>query len=165
MGRINLPNRLRDLGFYLTTIDDAPVIIPPMVFIGASEFLMGVDLQIVPNGVPLETPQHTVFVDAYFIGKYPVTVAEYACAVNAQAVPIPGSYEHPEQFLGRVLWETQLEHLDHSVVEVGWEDALQYLRWLGKLTHTQWRFPTEVEWEKSGWGTDGRLYRGEMNGM
>ena len=41
----------------------------------------------------IETPQYPVEVGAFAMGQYPVTVAEYACAVRAKAVREPPKWE------------------------------------------------------------------------
>jgi formylglycine-generating enzyme required for sulfatase activity len=99
-----------------------------------------------------EMPQHPVLVGDFSIGMYPVTVAEYACAVRAKVVPEPrmGTYD--------LDWAKQLQRLDHPVVCITWQDALAYVRWLAELTGQPWRLPTEAEWEKAARGTDGRIF-------
>jgi formylglycine-generating enzyme required for sulfatase activity len=61
--------------------------IPPpegMVLIPAGEFLMGSVLEVDPLADELdEMPQHTVFLDAYFIDKYEVSNADYTKFVEA----------------------------------------------------------------------------------
>ncbi len=91
-----------------------------------------------------ELPQHRVELAAFQIGKYPVTVAEYALAVTAGAVPEPPA-------VGSVTWQTQLQHLDHPVVCVSWQDATAYAAWLRTVTERQtgWRLPSEAQWEKA----------------
>ncbi len=86
-----------------------------------------------------ELPQREVYLDAYWIDKNLVTVAEYRkfCQVTGRKMP-----EAPE-------WGWK-DH--HPMVNVTWDDAVAYATWAGK------RLPTEAEWEKAARGTDGRVY-------
>jgi iron(II)-dependent oxidoreductase len=94
-------------------------------------------------------PQHAVTLSAFHLGRFPVTVAEYACFVHA------GLREPPR-------WPQLLGKLDHPVVYVSWPDALAYAAWLARLTGEWWRLPSEAEWEKAaGWdpvADQARLY-------
>src|SRR5262249_37019470 len=90
---------------------------------------------------------------AYQIARFPVTVAEYACAIRAKAVREP-----PKRSSHTIEWRTQLQRLDHPVVNVSWHNAIAYAAWLAKVTGQPWRLPTEAEWEKAARGTDGRIY-------
>jgi formylglycine-generating enzyme required for sulfatase activity len=149
------PMRMRALGFhYLQVVDDQgedlyDYIEPPLCHVPAGPFLMG---SIENIGFDEELPQHTVTLAAYQIGTFPVTVAEYACAVRAKAVEEPPSTYAP------FAWNMQLQHLDHPVVFVTWFDAMQYAQWLSQVTGKAWDLPTEAQWEKAARGTDGRLF-------
>jgi formylglycine-generating enzyme required for sulfatase activity len=93
-------------------------------------------------------PQHQVDVPTFLIARYPVTVAEYAYALQAGAPAV----EEP------VNWSFQCDHPTHPVHGLTWDDALGYADWLSRMSSTVWRLPTEAEWEKAARGTDGRLY-------
>ena len=90
-----------------------------------------------------ESPQREVYLDAFYLDKYEVTVSRYARFLQAT-----GSVKPPEG------WEELV--LDSGgelpVVGVDWRDADAYCRWAAK------RLPTDAEWEKAARGTDGRIY-------
>ena len=106
---------------------------------------MGSDPARDPQAYDDEQPQHRVILGAYRIGRYPVTVAEYACFVRA-GQRAPG------------YWRIQLRKLLHPMVHVSWRDATAYAAWLAQCSGAVWRLPTEAEWEKAARGTDGRIY-------
>ncbi len=127
-----VPQRLASLGFRGANIGNGQAIVPPLVTIPAGPFQMGEGNE-----------QHWVEVAAFQIGKYPVTVAEYALAVAAKAVREPPAS-------GSVNWAGQQQHPDHPVVCVSWRDAVAYTAWLVEATGWRdWRLPTEAEWEKA----------------
>ena len=115
---------------------------------------MGSDPAVDEQAQPEERPQHAVWLPPYHIGKYPVTVAEYACAIEAQA---PGVRKARGMQL-EALWEDQLMHPIRPVYGLTWYDALGYARWLRQMTGLAWRLPTEAEWEKAARGTEGHIY-------
>jgi formylglycine-generating enzyme required for sulfatase activity len=150
--------RLQALGFRVwQAIDEqgaelAQYIEPPLCEVPAGAFLMGSDQRIDAEANDEELPQHSVTLAAFQIGKYPVTVAEYAYAVRARRAKKP-----PKDNYYRT-WDMQLERLDHPVVNVDWYNAMKYTVWLSRLTSKSWGLPTEAQWEKAARGTDGRIY-------
>jgi sulfatase modifying factor 1 len=121
-----------------------------MVLIPAGEFLMGTseeELTAWLKDHPADTrklfsdqlPQHKVYLDAYYLYKTEVTVAQYRkfCAATAREMP-----KEPEGG-----W-----HDNHPMVKVSWEDAKAYADWAGVV------LPSEAQWEKAARGGDGRLY-------
>lgn len=151
----SLPQSLQFLGFAERVTGNGTVIIPPVCNVPAGDFLMGSDPARDTFAQPDEMPQHQVNIPGFHIGRYPVTVAEYACAVNAKAVPAPQPFSDLFQ---EEQWHNQLRRPDHPVQVVFWEQARAYCEWLAHLTRIAWRLPTEAEWEKAARGTDGRLF-------
>jgi formylglycine-generating enzyme required for sulfatase activity len=109
--------------------DGAPAILVP-----AGTFIMGDDE---------ESPRRELFVAAFYMDKYEVTVARYANFMKAT-----GNLKTPEE------WDTVDLKANGAlpVVGVDWYDASSYCQWAGK------RLPTETEWEKSARGTDERKF-------
>jgi len=109
----------------------------PMVLIPAGEFTMGDN-----QGADDEKPAHRVALNAYYMDKYEVTVAQYAKFLEATGLEAP------------LQWTimNQPKHQKRPVVYVDWADAATYCKWAGK------RLPTEAEWEKAARGTDGRTF-------
>jgi formylglycine-generating enzyme required for sulfatase activity len=148
------PTSLSALGFRGYVIDEVGCVLPPLCPVPAGTFPMGSDKTRDKYARHNEMPQYPVLVGDFAIGQHPVTVAEYACAVRA------GSVREPPRVHAGVdwPWSQQLQHLDHPVVCVDWEDALAYVRWLAEVTGQPWRLPTEAEWEMAAHGPDGRIY-------
>ena len=151
------PPRLAQLGFDWRVVNDVEVIIPPLCDVPAGEFLMGSDPRHDKGAQsrPEEQPQHRVTLGAFRIGRYPVTVAEYACFVRCGGEP------PPRGALGLGLsWAGQLRRLDHPVVCVSWHAANEYVNWIARTTGEPWRLPTEAEWEKAArWDAEARHAR------
>jgi formylglycine-generating enzyme required for sulfatase activity len=109
-----------------------------VVYIPPGEFPMGLSLY--PDGN--EYPQHPIYVNGFWIGKYEVTNAQYRKCVDAGACDKPIKRD----------WYNKSEYANAPVVYITWSDAQDYARWVGG------RLPTEAEWEKAARGTDGRTY-------
>jgi formylglycine-generating enzyme required for sulfatase activity len=90
-----------------------------------------------------DTPRREVFVDAFYLDKFEITVARYGAFLKAT-----GNVRVPEE------WETVVIERDGElpVVGVDWGDASDYCRWAGR------RLPTETEWERAARGGDERKF-------
>ena len=117
---------------------------PELVRIPAGPFLMGSN-----EGPDNEQPQHTVELSAYWIGKYPVTNAEY------QVFVLKAGHHSPNHWDGDAYPEGKG---DHPVVYVSWEDATAYCTWLSEKTGKNYRLLAEAQWEKAARTDDGRIY-------
>ncbi|MBI4675760.1 MAG: formylglycine-generating enzyme family protein [Chloroflexi bacterium] len=98
-----------------------------LILIPMGEFIMG-DQEIA------NAPPHPVYLDSYYIGRDPVTNAEYKKFVEATGASVPQHWQNGAIPRG-------LEN--HPVVNVNWDDAMAYCNWAGV------RLPTEAEWEKA----------------
>jgi formylglycine-generating enzyme required for sulfatase activity len=108
-----------------------------MVLVPAGEFTMGSSM-----GDADELPEHRVYVNAFLMDKYQVSVGQYARFLDATALDTPPDWP--------VMNRSQ--HQMRPVANVDWEEASAYCTWAGK------RLATEAEWEKAARGTDGRTY-------
>lgn len=145
-----VPPSLYDLGYRGYEVKGVEYILPPICPVPGGAFTMGSNKTLDPNAEDRETPRRLEQVAAFAIAQYPVTVAEYACAVRAKARRAPAIYETD--------WQVQLAHMDHPVVLVNFDEAALYIYWLADITKQSWRKLTEVQWEKAARGTDGRIY-------
>ena len=119
---------------------------PDFVFLCEGFFLMGSE-----DGPDIEKPLHRVWLDAFMIGRFPVTNWEFGAFVERTDYPEPpfwsqGMFSHPHK----------------PVVGINWFDAIAYCKWLTEIMGKTCRLPTEAEWEKSArGGKEGKYILGE----
>ena len=152
-----------------------------MVYVPAGEFEMGnPGIQWIWNGslrrgdlglevYTDETPQHSVYLDAFWIDQTGVRVAQFRTFVDATGYKTTAEREGWGQPWREGPVEDEWPHIegadwrhprgpgssaeeDHPVVQVSWEDAAAYCEWAGG------GLPTEAQWEKAARGTDGRTW-------
>ena len=112
---------------------------PEWVEIPAGEFTMG-------EG----SKAHRVSLPAYAIARVPISNAQYALFTQASRHPPPKYWQGPRPPRGKE---------SHPVVDVSWQDALAYGRWLAAVTGKAVTLPSEAEWEKAARGaSDARAY-------
>ena len=123
-----------------------------MIKIPAGEFQMGNDSA---EAMDNERSLHQVYLDTYWIDRYPVTCQQYRLFMNA------GGYYNPQwwvpagwQWLQENLiqeplyWSNDPTWDHHPVCGVSWYEADAYARFVGK------QLPTEAQWEKAAsWDT------------
>jgi formylglycine-generating enzyme required for sulfatase activity len=106
-----------------------------LVAIPAGSFWMGWD-----DGHPGERPPHRVWLDAFEIGRDPVTNREYAPFLAATGASPPPWWGDP-----------RFSHPDQPMVGVSWFEAVAFCEWLSGQAASH-RLPTEAEWEKAARG-------------
>jgi formylglycine-generating enzyme required for sulfatase activity len=119
------------------------------VCIPEGEFWMGSDKKQDPNAQDHELPQHEVYLDEYWIGRYPVTNLQYQVFVQATGHAAPPGWRSKKIPKGKE---------QHPVVNMSWQDAAAFCQWASQTTGQKIRLPSEAEWEKAARGADGRLY-------
>ncbi len=133
-----------------------------LVLVPAGAFQMGDNFQ---EGAERERPVHTVELDAYYIGKFNVTNAEYKKFKDDPAYNEsrlwPDGKVNPMSFW----WDNEPNHggglpgnESYPVVGITWEQAVAYCNWVSAKTGKKYRLPTEAEWEKAARGVDQRRY-------
>ena len=124
------------------------------VLIPAGEFWMG-SAEDDPSALDNEKPQHKRLLPPYRIGKYPVTNAQYNAFVRAT------QHKAPEHWSSDALIRDGVVPLGkeaHPVVNVSYQDAVAFCRWLSATEKQYYRLPIEEEWEKAARGLDKRRY-------
>lgn len=97
----------------------------------------------------VEQPQHSVMIPRLEIGKFPVTNAQYYLFVWSSGYRIPRTWEG---------FQYESEKENHPVAGVSKDDVEAYCKWLNNTLKSNYRLPTEAEWERAARGSDGRMY-------
>lgn len=144
-----------------------------MVYVKGGTFTMGAGTEQEYGGYDNEIPAHQVTVSSYYIGKYHVTVAQFA-----EFIKETGYLTEAEQgsgtLYGKRFWGSWIMRpldgesapdsvtnwrydcygflrdsstYNHPVVHVAWTDAQAFCEWLSKKEGKPFRLPTEAEWE------------------
>ena len=106
-----------------------------MVSIPEGSFMMGAPRN-EKDSSDSERPQHQVTVQPFFMGKYPVTQAQWKAVaalsqVNRELNPDPSRFKGASR----------------PVEQVSWYDAVEFCSRLSQYTGRPYRLPSEAEWE------------------
>ena len=107
-----------------------------MVVIPGGTFLMGSPKSKAKSASANDEPQHSVTVQPFLIGRYPITKAQ--CKEVASL---------PEVRQNLKLRPSRCGGKSHPVTEVSWYDAVEFCDRLSQKTGCEYRLPTEAEWE------------------
>lgn len=106
-----------------------------MVAIPGGTFCMG-SPETEADRLESEDPQHLVTVKSFFMGKYPITQAQWQAVVALP--PIKRSLAlNPSKFKGA----------NHPVETISFNDAIEFCARLSNYTGREYRLPSEAEWE------------------
>jgi formylglycine-generating enzyme required for sulfatase activity/tRNA A-37 threonylcarbamoyl transferase component Bud32 len=83
-----------------------------------------------------EEPQHSVRVASFFLGKFPVTQAQWRVVAGWPKVNLELNLD-PSSFTGD----------DLPVENISWRDAIEFCERLSRRTGRRYRLPSEAEWE------------------
>ncbi|AXT19951.1 hypothetical protein D7030_02170 [Flavobacteriaceae bacterium AU392] len=123
---------------------------PKMIKVEGGTFTMGDNLGL---GEANERPTHNVKINTFYISETEITVAQYRTYCKAENILMP---DEP-------YWE--LED-DQPIVNVTWNDAIGYTKWLSNKLGRPFRLPYEAEWEYAARGgnkSKGYKYSGTNN--
>ena len=83
-----------------------------------------------------ESPQHIVNISAFFMGRYPITQAQWQAIAATAKIDIDLE-TNPSNFTGNEL----------PVERVTWYQATEFCKRLSRETKQEYRLPSEAEWE------------------
>ncbi|MEA5603192.1 formylglycine-generating enzyme family protein [Nostoc sp. UHCC 0252] len=106
-----------------------------MVSIPEGNFIMGAP-ENEENSNNDERPQHQVNIQSFFMGKYPVTQAQWQAIASLPQVNRELNPE-PSNFKGA----------NRPVEQVSWYEAVEFCDRLSQHTGKSYRLPSEAEWE------------------
>ena len=94
------------------------------------------------EGFRKERPQHEVTVPPFFMGKYPITQAQWKAIAFLTDLKVEKDLDlNPAHFKDRPDSDRR------PVEQVNWYDAVEFCARLSKLTVWEYRLPSEAEWE------------------
>ena len=155
------------------------LLLPDMAFVPGGRYTMGwKNSQADGNRIESAQPVHEVQLGDFYLGRYPLTVTEFATFVadsgyQTDAERGGGSYVRSGSAWGKktgVNWRFGAngvllpeEEKNYPVIHVSWKDAQAYCAWLSQQTGHAYRLPSEAEWEYAARGGEqsrGFLYSG-----
>lgn len=116
--------RIQSAQYYRQSLNDTVAL--EMVYVPGGQFNMGSSVT-EAHRHKNEGPRHSVTVPPFFMGKYPVTQAQWQIIMG----------DNPSQFQGA----------DLPVEGMSWQAAVEFCQKLSAATGQAYRLPSEAEWE------------------
>ncbi|WP_430013581.1 SUMF1/EgtB/PvdO family nonheme iron enzyme [Microcystis ichthyoblabe FBCC-A1114] len=121
-----------------------------MVAIPGGTFLMGTEDEEIERlvkkfnweGFRRERPQHEVTVPPFFMGKYPITQAQWKAIASRTDLKVKQDLDFKPAY-----FKDRPDSDRRPVEQVNWYDAIEFCARLSKLTVREYRLPSEAEWE------------------
>lgn len=104
-----------------------------MVVIPSGTFLMGSSER---RPARNEAPLHSVTIKPFLMSKYPITKSQWKAVAKLEQVKIPLKLQ-PSRSGGA----------KHPIVEISWDEAVEFCDRLSRKTGHIYRLPSEAEWE------------------
>ena len=130
---LSIRREKRKAQHYLESLDNTVDL--DMVLVPGGSFLMG-SPEDEPERSDDESPQHSVTVAAFCMGKYPITQAQWRFVTN-----LPQASRELDSD------PSDYKEDDHPVENVSWHDATEFCHRLSYHTRRPYRLPSEAEWE------------------
>ncbi|EAZ90091.1 formylglycine-generating enzyme family protein [Crocosphaera chwakensis] len=132
MAQLRIKREPKQVQGFVEDLNGVPL---DMILIPSGSFMMGSPSS-EESSFDRERPQHRVTVPLFFMGRYPITQAQWKAVA---AMPEVGKElkSNPSEFKG-----------DKRPVErVNWYDAIEFCARLSVQTKRNYRLPSEAEWE------------------
>ncbi|EAZ90928.1 SUMF1/EgtB/PvdO family nonheme iron enzyme [Crocosphaera chwakensis] len=106
-----------------------------MIYIPGGTFLMG-STPDEPGSQVCEQPQHSVTLEGFFLGKFPITQKQWEIVA-----------QYPKVNRDLVLEPSGFKGIDRPVESISWEDAVEFCDRLTQYTQRLYQLPSEAQWE------------------
>jgi formylglycine-generating enzyme required for sulfatase activity len=121
-----------------------------MVAIPGGTFLMGTEDEEIERlvkkfnweGFRRERSQHKVTIQPFFMGKYPITQAQWQAIASRTDLKVKQDLDFKPAY-----FKYRPDSDRRPVEQVNWYDAIEFCARLSKLTVREYRLPSEAEWE------------------
>ncbi len=110
-------------------------IVMEMVYIPGGTFMMGSSPTEAGSQI-CEQPQHSVTLEGFFLGKFPITQKQWELVAQYPKVNRDLGVE-PSCFQGS----------DRPVESISWEDAVEFCHRLSQYSQRPYQLPSEAQWE------------------